>query len=1047
MAVPRQLVYAGVLVLLLFLELSHGKLGSTFQKCCQEGNQWAGSSSNCDGLSLRSVFSDVPVGHEAACQVTKEICCRAAVREKLCEDGKAAARRQEACVAVKDLAGADTYKDCCDGCRLGLTAAKLGSTCALDTFSLGAPWDGAFYHCCTGHGDFTDAGHPEGNEVPKGPSERLTDDPTDQPACEAGFKYNTALRDCIDVDECSEGLNDCALEDQVCLNTYGGFQCLSKDREDCPAGYKREGGVCEDVDECAEPTLHACEAQFEEECKNTVGGYVCEPICKSGYRFNNYLHDCVDVNECADGSHTCSHSSLCINKPGKFGCKGTPQCMHGFRFNAATKTCVDVDECAEESHDCTPGLQICLNRNGSYSCRNRVTCPRGFRVDEETGACTDVDECLEDIHACSEGEMCVNGIGSYSCVPSPALASCPNGYKRNETTAKCDDINECEEYSHTCVGHLECINTPGSYLCEVKTGAVTRPPASGKCASGLRYDQRLHACKDIDECEELRPCKPNEKCRNFYGGYKCSCQDGFQRDEELNVCKDINECQYGGHNCQIGFRCDNTPGAFTCVRISGCGTGYTVNAITGQCEDDDECALGLHNCGNAFVCRNTEGSFRCDRKTCPAGSHLLPNGECQAANCGVGMTVDSSGTCVDINECLQNRSLCSRYHRCVNTPGSYICESLLSCSPGFRANPEGTRCVDVDECADGTHTCMPDQTCDNRPGGYSCGCPTGYHMNADRHCEDVDECSRYHGKVCAYNSECRNTPGSYVCDCKEGFKSAEEGQTCIDVDECQETDHGCEHNCVNVWGSYQCTCNVGFKMDEDERRCLDIDECELWKGRGRLCIGTCINDPGSYSCSCPDGYSLGGDKRTCEDIDECEQPEICNAENEVCLNTRGGYRCNVLECPPGYYMDKDHKSRCKRTRRECPMGNVSCVSEPASYSYNYFTLTNNMRIPGSGHLDFFTMRGPRFSFSRVIFELDLVEARATSSSGAGVEAATREHFHMRRTSFNEAMLSLIRPLQGPQDIQLQLRMKIYQNGLYAGNAVAKIFIYVTEHDF
>uniref|UniRef100_A0A147B8B3 Fibulin 1 n=1 Tax=Alectorobius mimon TaxID=360319 RepID=A0A147B8B3_9ACAR len=317
------------------------------------------------------------------------------------------------------------------------------------------------------------------------------------------------------------------------------------------------------------------------------------------------------------------------------------------------------------------------------------------------------------------------------------------------------------------------------------------------------------------------------------------------------------------------------------------------------------------------------------------------------------MTVDSSGTCIDINECQQNKSICSRYRRCVNTPGSYVCESLLTCTPGYQANPEGTRCVDIDECTEGTHTCKLDQICNNRPGGYSCECPSGYFMNAARQCEDVDECLRYPGKVCAYNSECRNTPGSYICDCKEGFKSAEQGQTC---DECEESDHGCEHNCVNVWGSYQCTCNVGFKMDADQKKCLDIDECELWKDRGRLCIGTCVNEPGSYSCSCPAGYRLSGDKRTCEDIDKCDQLGICNGDNEVCLNTRGGYRCNVLDCPPGYYMDTDHKSRCKRTKRECPMGNITCISEPASYSYNYFTLTNNMRIPNSGHLDFFTMR-------------------------------------------------------------------------------------------
>lgn len=52
-----------------------------------------------------------------------------------------------------------------------------------------------------------------------------------------------------------------------------------------------------------------------------------------------------------------------------------------------------------------------------------------------------------------------------------------------------------------------------------------------------------------------------------------------------------------------------------CNRITGCGTGYTLNYANGLCEDDDECALGTHSCndyGPNFKCRNTLGSYRCD---------------------------------------------------------------------------------------------------------------------------------------------------------------------------------------------------------------------------------------------------------------------------------------------------------------------------------------------------------------------------------------------------------------------------------------------------
>ncbi|XP_037577535.1 fibulin-1-like isoform X1 [Dermacentor silvarum] len=1184
--------------------------------CCEEGSQWGTSRSGCDGLPLPQLPAT------QSCRIAQEICCRSALRQRLCDAGKAAARGGRPCHDDQSECVGDTYRDCCDGCRLGLAAVKEGAPCRPQTFSLGLPWDDAFYQCCSGRDDLPDdtsaTGHD--NDVPAGPGDRGHDVPTcpsgqelhndgrtcvpvktnnggaherpcdrnnpceqichvvnsspvckchegyrleddliscadidecsdgmddcdesreqcmntpgsfkcipnadsvalpdvggDVPQCDAGFKYNTAIKDCIDVDECSEGLDDCELDTQSCLNTHGGYQCLSKESKECPGGYVWKDEACVDVDECSEG-LSACEAEHKEECKNTVGGYVCDPICAQGHRYNTLYDKCLDIDECLQGSHTCGSVALCVNTEGGFQCKlrgathatgRVAQCPRGFRYSRHTRQCQDVDECRENTHNCRFSTQSCVNTEGGFTCRDRNPCPAGYRMDRNTRSCIDTDECAEDRYVCpqretqcvntpgsyrcvkksrhhscqegfrydprvkgcqdvnecteglsncAEGEACVNGVGSFSCVPV-SNSGCTPGYRRNTDTGRCEDINECEEYVHSCKGHLQCVNTRGSYLCERRPDASPAGPSSSAskglrpddptCGAGYRTDPLTRDCRDIDECQEDKPCGTNEVCRNTYGGFECTCNHGYKRDQASGTCKDVNECQYGGHNCQIGFRCDNTPGSFTCVRISGCGTGYTVNAATGQCEDDDECALGIHNCGPNFECQNTEGSFRCVRSTCPVGSRRLDDGSCQATNCPPGHTSDSFGNCADINECAHNRSLCGRYHRCINTVGSYQCESLLSCTPGYEPNSQGNQCLDIDECATNTHDCRVNQTCSNMPGSYVCECPIGFRMNSFRDCEDIDECTRFAGRVCSVNSECINTPGSYTCHCKPGFKRGYDERTCIDVNECEAESHACQHSCINTWGSYQCICKKGFRLAEDQRMCVDVDECEMWKGRGSLCIGTCVNEPGSYSCTCPEGYVLNNDKRTCQDIDECERGDICRGENEVCLNTRGGYRCNKLDCPPGYFRDADHKTRCKREKRDCAPEDQECRKEPLSLSFNYFTLPHNMKIPPSGHQDFFTMRGPRFSFSTVHFELELVEARA-SSRAHGVEVATREHFFLRNTGVNEAMVSIVRPLQGPQDIQLELRTSIYHNGLYSGSALAKIFIYVTEHEF
>ena len=44
-------------------------------------------------------------------------------------------------------------------------------------------------------------------------------------------------------------------------------------------------------------------------------------------------------------------------------------------------------------------------------------------------------------------------------------------------------------------------------------------------------------------------------------------------------------------------------------------------------------------------------------------------------------------------------------------------------------------------------------------------------------------------------------------------------------------------------------------------------------------------------------------------------------------------------------------------------------------------------------------------------------------------------------------MSLVRPLEGPQSIELELSMELYSRGQFGGIAVAKIYIYVSEYEF
>ena len=85
-----------------------------------------------------------------------------------------------------------------------------------------------------------------------------------------------------------------------------------------------------------------------------VGGgadYICN---KDGYRTNGT--ECVNINECEEGSHTCKNDDDCIDNDGSFDCS----CEEGLSWDGIE--CVELKQCGDESTDgktpCIPGVGI-----------------------------------------------------------------------------------------------------------------------------------------------------------------------------------------------------------------------------------------------------------------------------------------------------------------------------------------------------------------------------------------------------------------------------------------------------------------------------------------------------------------------------------------------------------------------------------------------------------------------------------------------------------------------------------------------------------------
>ncbi|XP_054011032.1 fibrillin-1-like [Hylaeus anthracinus] len=802
----------------------------------------------------------------------------------------------------------------------------------------------------------------------------------------------------------------------------------------CPNGYRYNATrqVCDDVNECTEKGL--CSGR----CENTIGSYVCSSKdprdtpyeeCPIGYQWDPATKLCTDIDECVILSEPCpGEKKFCVNTQGSFNClemKGIKSCPAGFKFDKLSQQCKDVNECAEGIHSCLDGSEECRNTEGAYECD--VKCRKGFTYSINLGTCIDVDECIELNNPCSgRNATCKNTIGSYECasfsnnsLPFPSvdqteLSTCPAGYKTtNNPTESCVDVDECKERLHSCDADEKCVNEIGSYRCELsyegrrldgKDGAyndfsykrehepqigisptAVAPTANVTviCESGFFFDRQIQDCIDIDECNDgLSNCGIGEQCVNFEGGYRCSpaCPPGFQPPNNTDYmtsidvsCKDINECVLGLHSCNATTHyCVNTNGSYHCqpfvrttttttikpkydskynklqniapfLYVEPCKRGYARDLVTGECMDVDECVSGP-GCRDHEQCHNTPGGYECS-PLCTTGWYFSP----------------TTKGCQDVDECLLGRHDCPQgTHRCVNTNGSYICELIPPCNSGFKRSFAGS-CIDIDECSENTHTCRLElhQYCVNRNGSFECltrlpSCEFGYEYSlAVRRCVDIDECSTGQYKCDSkYSEKCINLPGTYKCErlatfgrqrqkpaCPSGFRYHPRLRRCTDIDECAEGLDSCKGEvCYNQPGGYSCAklptpatrtppatanqmCAGGSRFVRN-RGCVDIDECREVED---VCTSNeqCVNTMGGYTCNCKTGFKRDDLTQACVDINECQIQEDSCLPTQRCDNTIGSYTCTrFLPCGTGYTLNA--ATEICEDDDECSLGTHDC---------------------------------------------------------------------------------------------------------------------------
>ena len=259
----------------------------------------------------------------------------------------------------------------------------------------------------------------------------------------------------VDYSGVAEGLPFCDTCDNV-LTEWNYFDQICSDKDEC----KMQDTLYDAYIKDQVGTPSAASAQAAPYEADVLTHCNTEYFPTTNVRRNNIMPAGSSIQSGAAGfaQHMDCHNRGPYNSDHGFKC----ECPPGSELNSAGTQCVDINECRLGQHTCgwLPCIDYCAwgssdgtvpnaRWNGAYSlCGYDVSMTMGdfdilaYEVDPATGdyvAITDFTGATLIGSAVSAAAAAVANYrpgGGYTC-------QCPEGLRWNETTRTCDDINEC----------------------------------------------------------------------------------------------------------------------------------------------------------------------------------------------------------------------------------------------------------------------------------------------------------------------------------------------------------------------------------------------------------------------------------------------------------------------------------------------------------------------------------------------------------------------------------------------------------------------------